>query len=540
MQPFLTAALGLGLAISLSAQASPAPGFRLFGPISGTATWLVDASGAIVHTWPSSFNPGIGCYLLGDGSLLRAIASAAPPVGLSGAGGGVQRVDFNGNVLWDWRISGSGILSHHDIAPLPNGDVLVIVWEDKTVAEAVAAGRDPALISGTVFRPDNIYEIQPTGPTSGAVVWSWHAFDHLIQDFDASKANFGAVAQHPELVDVNFPAVATEAFDWNHCNGIDYDPVHDWIALSAPRQNEIWIIDHGTTTAEAAGHTGGRRGKGGDLLYRWGNPQSYRAGTASNQQLTFQHDPRFIPPGLPGEGHLTVFDNQFVPGNSAVYELVLPVDGSGNFTLGSNGRYGPLAPLWIYTQPSFFSGIISSAERLPNGNTLICSGTQSRVFEVTFSGNEVWSFTAPGTPLVFQAQYVERTLWANRPALSIAAGGTVGFDLLSGTAQAGQMYWLLGSFTGTTPGFDYGGVHVPLNFDILTSFAAGYPNSQMLVNTLGLLSPGGSASASFVLPPALAPPALAGLHLDFGYVVADPNTLQLRMASSTVPVVLGQ
>ena len=118
---------------------------------------------------------------------------------------------------------------------------------------------------------------------------------YAIRSYYASKPNYGVVASHPELLDLNYPPVVLGDGDWNHVNGIDYDPVHDWIVLSARSQDEIYVIDHSTTTAEAAGHTGGARGKGGDILYRWGNPEAYQAGTAANQQLFGQHDPRFVP-----------------------------------------------------------------------------------------------------------------------------------------------------------------------------------------------------------------------------------------------------
>src|SRR5439155_26977081 len=123
---------------------------------------------------------------------------------------------------------------------------------------------------------------------------------------------------------------------------------------------------------------------------------------------------------------------------------------------------------------------------------------------------------------VFHAHYVDRSLWADRSTLSASAGGAVNFDLLAGSAQAGNIYLVLGSFTGTTPGFTVAGIRVPLNQDFFTDFTATNANSPMLVNTIGLLLPGGTAGASFVLPAGLAPPALAGLYLDFGYLVADP------------------
>ena len=62
----------------------------------------------------------------------------------------------------------------------------------------------------------------------------------------------------------------------------------DQIVLSNHNLSEIWIIDHSTTTLEAASHSGGNSGKGGDLLYRWGNPQAYDQGTGADQLLNHQ------------------------------------------------------------------------------------------------------------------------------------------------------------------------------------------------------------------------------------------------------------
>src|SRR5439155_4849346 len=163
---------------------------------------------------------------------------------------------------------------------------------------------------------------------------------HLVQDHDQSKANYGDVAAHPELIDVNFGEGAMASIvakkdeleklkaigyvgntttpggkpapiraDWLHCNAVSYNPDFDQIMLSSPEFNEIWIIDHGMTTAQAAGHKGGRYGRGGDLLYRWGNPRAYRAGSTKDQKLFFQHNAQWIPRGLPGEGHMLVFNN---------------------------------------------------------------------------------------------------------------------------------------------------------------------------------------------------------------------------------------
>jgi len=122
-------------------------------------------------------------------------------------------------------------------------------------------------------------------------------WDHLIQDYDPTRDNYGVVADHPELVDVNGWVEAGKSIHpfWNHMNSIDYNPDEDQIVLSVRGSSELWVIDHSTTSAEAAGHTGGRSGKGGDLLYRWGNPETYDA--PGSQMLFDQHDAQWIEPG---------------------------------------------------------------------------------------------------------------------------------------------------------------------------------------------------------------------------------------------------
>ena len=531
----LLSALALAFAASLEAQ-SPAPGLRIYGDNNATVTNLVDDLGTVVHTWNSTFRPGQANYVLPDGTLLRAI-NVGGPITIPGTGGGVQRVALDGTVLWDYRHSSATYTSHHDVHGMPNGNVLLIVWEQKTAAAAFAAGRNPAYLpTSPVFYPDSIVEVQPTGPTTGVVVWEWHLWDHLIQDFNTASANYGVVANHPELMDINYPPLVVADGDWNHSNGLDYDPIHDWVMLSVRQQNEIIILDHSTTTAQAAGHTGGRWGKGGDILYRWGNPEAYRRGTLADEILFGQHCPRFIPPGYPGAGNVTVFNNEYQTNVSAVHEFVLPVDANGNFILGPNGRYGPAAPLWTYTAPGFHSAVVSSAQRLPNGNTLICSGFPAgRMFEIDPSGTIVWQVNSAN--LVFQCNYVDRHLWADRTTLSVAAGGTVAFDLIAGTRHTNRAYLMLGSLSGTTPGIDLGpGLHLPLNYDLFTTLTLTSVNHPPFQQTSSFVNAQGRATAAFQVPAGFLPPDLVGLQMDFAYVVIDPATLSLTLTSNAVPV----
>jgi hypothetical protein len=294
-------------------------------------------------------------------------------------------------------------MQHHDIHILPNGNILMLVVEKKTYAEVIAAGFNPGKLQPEVqskgmMLPDSVVEIQPTPPVGGKVVWEWHVWDHLIQDYDSTKANYGVVAAHPELIDAAGDQKNLPAF-WNHMNSIDYHAGFDQIALSVRGNSEAWIIDHGTTTAQAKGHTGGRRGKGGDLLYRWGNPMAYRAGTLADEKYFQQHDVEWVPADCPGAGNLTCFDNGLGRGNySTVEEFTPAVDANGNYTMTAGSALLPKTYTWVYQGTSanpMYSENISGAHRLPDGHTIICSGTVGEFLEVTMGGDIVWRYICP-------------------------------------------------------------------------------------------------------------------------------------------------
>ena len=392
----------LAAALATSVPALAQDGLTLFQPFSGTTTYLVDGAGMVVNSWPGTATPGLSVYMLPDGDMLRTRDLTG---GGGGSGGGLQRLSYDGQVEWTFSFFNATLTPHHDVEVLPNGNVLMVVWEEVGGAEAIAQGRNPANV-GTTFTPDAVYEIEPAGSDMGTVVWEWHAWDHLVQDFDSSKPNFGVVADHPELIDLNYGPTG----DWLHVNGIDYHPAFDQIAISVPNFDEIWVIDHSTTSEEAAGHSGGNSGRGGDLLYRWGNPRAYDRGTVADQVFYFLHDVQWIEPGRPGAGNLIVFNNgnNRPTGNwSSADEWTPPVDASGNYTLNGGAAYGPAGLAWTYSNPgSFYSQIMGGAERLENGNTLICESTSGRLFEVTDAGAIVWSYINPfgGLNWVFKAR----------------------------------------------------------------------------------------------------------------------------------------
>ncbi|KYK31299.1 MAG: hypothetical protein AYK22_08040 [Thermoplasmatales archaeon SG8-52-3] len=387
----------------------------LYAPIYSLSTYLINRNGTIINNWTSSNYPGQDVYMADNGAILRT--KRIPYLAPGGAGGGVQKISKEGTIIWDFNYYTDDYLSHHDIEQLPNGNILMIAWDFKTREEAIAAGRNPNSIFADVFLPDYIIEVKPKGPTTGDIVWEWHAWDHLIQDYDSAKNNYGIVEDHPELIDINFGTTeASTRTDWLHTNSIDYNEEFDQILLSVHNFCEIWIIDHSTTTEEAAGHSGGNSGKGGDILYRWGNPIAYDAGSKTDQKFFEQHDATWIESDCPGEGNILVFNNGVSRPEgkySSIDEIIPPVDSNGNYYLEPEKAYGPEEQFWIYTAENltdFYSHYASGAQRLLNGNTIICDAPAGRFFEVTPEKETVWDYVNP-YPIdyinhVFKIQYL--------------------------------------------------------------------------------------------------------------------------------------
>ena len=396
---------GIGVPRGLISKTSQAtPGYVYFSPLLSDTTFLINMDGEVVHTWKSDYGPSGWVYLRENGNLARGGKDPEKHVFEGGgAGGYFQEFNWDGDLVWEYKISSSINLVHHDVAIMPNGNYLAIAWEGKTAEEAIAMGRDPQQTPEEGVWPDWVVELKPKGPTDAEIVWEWHLWDHMIQDFDSTKMNFGRVVNHPELLDINL-VISDDPEDLDqdlfHTNAINYNPELDQIVLSSPELDEIIIIDHSTTSEEASGHNGGRWGKGGDILYRWGNPENYRKGSDNDQKLGGQHDVQWIKAGFPGEGNLLVYNNnvpQAKPGYSSVLELVTPLTESG-YELNSEGKFGPKQPAWSYLATdtlSFYSPFISGAHRMSNGNTFITEGARGRFMEVSAYDEILWEYMTP-------------------------------------------------------------------------------------------------------------------------------------------------
>ncbi len=429
------------------------PGYVLYEPSSSTFSFLLDKQGNVVHKWESDLN-SMNSYLQPNGHLIRLERDADfPTFAAGGQAGRIREYSWDGELLWDYELANEVELLHHDIEIMPNGHILGISYEVVPREEVLDLGMDPEKAPKAGIWLDKIVEIKPTGPTGGEVVWVWKMKDHLVQDMFPQKKNYGVLSENPRRISINTPSseaggppltedqieqfkkmgfmtsnasVDNQGSDISHTNAVAYNPELDQIAISLPGFSEIFIIDHSTSTEEAKGTTGGRWGHGGDLLYRWGNPQNYGRGSKEDVTLFAQHDIKWIPRGYPGEGQLMVYNNDIdhpdsklpsmwagmdkvnspevnmsigdVGNYSAICQWAPPVDSEGRYLLEEGKAFGPAEPDWEYKAPdlfSFYSAFISGAQRLKNGNTLITEGMRGRFFEINPDKEIVWEYWNP-------------------------------------------------------------------------------------------------------------------------------------------------
>ena len=295
----------------------------------------------------------------------------------------------------------------------------------------LAAGANPANGPYTNVQMDALVEVDSTG----TVVWEWWFFNHIIQDFDATKPNYvgtgKTVANYPNKININMPGNPLKS-DWLHCNSIDYNDNLGQLVTNSV-QGEFYIIDHDNTfiAGNPAGSIALAASSAGDFLYRFGDPARYNQGTSptttstGTKQIGGSHDVHWIKPGLPGAGNIQIFNNGEYLGEQVSRSYIFEVNPYYNSSKVNTGAYvnPPDAGyytwvypdkdamkanksisnqvVWIYTAKNdqdFYSTIGGSEQRLQNGNTLICSDTQGHFFEVTAGDTTiVWEYINPVT-----------------------------------------------------------------------------------------------------------------------------------------------
>lgn len=381
--------MALSMPVLCLAQNPAFDGFVVYNSINQTTARLINASGQIVHTWACPSPANYAMALRDNGNIVRGAIHSPNFISGAAVGGKVQELNPQAQVVWEFVYSTQDHVTHHDLCLMPNGNVLLIAWVKKTLAQLQALG----YTGNTAKYPGRIIEIQPTG-TTAQVVWEWNMEDRFIQFVDPNKPNYMPIADHPERMNINVPVTGGgfgSSTDWFHENGIDYNPDLDQIAFSSRYLNEIFIIDHSTTTLEAAGHTAGNAGRGGDFLFRWGKPSNY--GVAGSQTIAGAvHDVRWVKPDRPNEGWLMFVNNVGGPGGSTVIDAIDPVRTGYTYPWTPGTVWGPTAHQWRHQALANASGQ-SACDRMPNGNTFVALSGQY-MYEVNDNNQVVWQYNA--------------------------------------------------------------------------------------------------------------------------------------------------
>lgn len=355
-------------------------GYVLAVKNGGTESYLLDKAGNKVKEWAFENNLGNDLELLNNGRLLGLFKVENSSILYGGYGGITRIIGFDDSILWEYTNSNTNEVSHHDVEILPNGNVLIMIWERIAAQEAIDLG----MTTDVDIFTEKIIEVNTT---SNQIVWQWRSIEHMIQDANNSASNFGIVSDNPQLIDINYNPPGNG--DIMHANGIDYDPVDDVIFLSVNYYNEVWVIDHSTTSSQASSNSGGNYNKGGDLIYRFGNPETYN-NNFGERLFHNNHFPNFLQSNQIGAGNILIYENGADVQMSTVYELEMPQ----NYNLLPDTNNEPNI-VWSFTDPSMFYGRISGAVRLDNGNTLIAEGDYG-LWEVTNSGEIAWKYNGLG------------------------------------------------------------------------------------------------------------------------------------------------
>ncbi len=365
----LTRVIILGSICTVLFAQEPYEGLTFYS--SGKSAYLYDMDKNLVHTWKSDYNSAATAHLLRDSSVLY---SGRDVNGWSGGvlhGGRFQIIKWNGDLAWDFEYSSSQYCPHH------NMEIMYYTDDPKEVPNVIASVYQKGTGMGSA-RPDKLVEIKPTGLKTGEIVWEWNSWDHKTTDPD----------NHPELLE----DPGSNGREWTHVNNISWNRDLDQLIVDIKSFHEIIILDHSTTTQEAAGSTGGKYGKGGTILYRWGQARNY--GISGNDYLSGFHGgawvhticPRTFEP-LPGGGKNVLF---FHNDEHELFEITLPGLGDGVYPRESGAAFGPKEPIWSVDQR--LSRHEGSIQKLPNGNYLI-GDPDGGIYEIAPSGEKVWSIT---------------------------------------------------------------------------------------------------------------------------------------------------
>ena len=373
-----------------------------------TEFYLIDNCGRIINFWDGFNGYYLHAKLLSNGNILFFNRNT------------IYEKNWENELLNEVELVSQDIALDYEVIKLENGNYLSVGRKSLSPLQFEELGFTPD--NGNPYVVDVVIEVDSV---SGNIVWEWDISDHCIQERDPSKVNYGIVAEHPELLDID----AISLYDWQFdesfmINGFDYNPELEQVMVSVRKMSEVVIIDRTTTTEEAAGHTGGKYGKGGDVLFRWGNPGNYIEESVDERKLYFQHNPKWITKG-PHKGKISIFNNGLNrdfdgPSFSEGKVVDTHVNADGNYSLDENNQFSSGEAFHNYkpTNPDdfFYTGYLSGVEMMPNGNAFFTIGESRSLYELTMEGEIVWQFNYPFNDEPFRTEkyLLDYPAFANR------------------------------------------------------------------------------------------------------------------------------
>lgn len=310
------------------------PGYFLFTPAFGPGTvFLFDHEGTEVHRWEAPYRPGLSAYLLPNGNLF--FQGKLPPEDVPGIG---LWSAFSGGVMAEIDWNGAVIwehrdrMQHNDARRTEAGGAIYLGLE--RVPEPIALrvhGGTPGTDHDGMWA-DSVFEVD----ASGRRTWEWHSWEHL----------------DPEIDVITFNEPRSE---WTHGNAVVPVDEHS-VMVSLRSISTVAMID--------------RR----DGRFRW---------KVGYDVLSQQHDPTLLT-----NGNLLVFDNGTHPRDRPyrAFSRVLELNPSTKEVI------------WEYRDApwqNFFSALMGTARRLPDGNTFVNEGLFGRMFQVSPDGEVVWEYVSP-------------------------------------------------------------------------------------------------------------------------------------------------
>ncbi|WP_432630100.1 aryl-sulfate sulfotransferase [Brotaphodocola sp.] len=372
----------------------------------GIGAVLVDMNGNVKKVWKDV--QGFPNKLLPGGYLMGSLGLRDPKFGYQDQTDVVE-VDWDGKVVWKFDkkelVDDDGdkrwiARQHHDYqregnpvgyyvpgmeAKTESGNTLILCHEDVYNKK----------ISEHRLLDDVFIEVD----WEGNIVWEWHANKHF------NELGFSEIAKNVLARNPNIHENGGGQSDWMHINSMSVLGPNKWYDAGDERfnpENIIWDAREANIMAIISKKTG-------KIVWKIGPDFTESKELRIIGQIIGQHHCHMIPKGLPGEGNILLFDN----GGWAGYGMPSRCsrDG-GKADLRDHSRVLEIDPttlevVWefsgrtfggmmgIVADSKFYSPLISSAQRLPNGNTLICEGCYMRMFEVTPDKEVVWEFIAP-------------------------------------------------------------------------------------------------------------------------------------------------